>query len=140
MPSPEQKPPQREPTKDKYRQLLGTLYGKAHQEKKVSPPKEEKKDTSLFGKKPSLTREEIRNWSRNEETWRVTKMPSSERVGLEKKIFDPKKFGTLVDRKEVERVYKEIKDYPERSKLKYGIQSESERFKTLKWLEKMKGK
>ncbi len=95
---------------------------------------------SGFGGKPFLRREEFRNWLRKEEVGRISKMPQEERVDLEKKLFDQKKFGNLIEQKEAEKLYKDIKNFPIGSKKKYGFQSESKRVKTLKVLEKLLGK
>lgn len=104
--------------------------------------KEVKKEPkpSVFGGRSFLRRQELRGWLRKEEARRVTKMSQKERVGLEKKLFEPKKFGELIKPKEAERVYKEIKNFPRMSKEKYGLKSKGERFKTLKILEKLLGK
>jgi len=104
-----------------------------------TPPLKEPKPSG-FGGRPFLRREEFRGWLRKEEAWRVSKMPQKERVGLEKKLFDPKRSGELIEPKEAEKVYREIKNFPIRSKGKYGFKSEGERFKALKILEKLLGK
>jgi len=106
----------------------------------MPPPKEERRDTSIFGGKPYIRREKLREWLRTDEAWKTTKMTAKERPGLEKKIFDPKKFGEYIEPKEVQKVYQELKYFPKRAKEKYGLQSEGERFKTLKMLEKLMGK
>ena len=108
--------------------------------KKTPPVKEEKKDTSAFQGKPFLKREEVRQWLRRDEAWKITKMPAKDRPGLEKKLFDIKKLGMFIDPKEAETVYKELKDFPTKAKTKYGIKSEGERFKTLNLLKKFLGK
>ena len=121
------------------KQQLGQGNPKEKPEK-IPPPKEEKEDTSIFKGKPFIKREKLRSWLKTEEAWRKTKKPLKERVALEKKLFDPKKFGEFIDPKEVEKVYKEIKDFPTKAKEKYKIQGEGERLKTLKALEKLMGK
>ena len=105
-------------------------------QEKALPSKEEKKDTSIFGGKPSLRREEVRGWLRKEESWKMTKMPLNRRIELEKKLFDPGKFGQFIQPKEAMRVYEEIKNFPTRSKEKYKINNEGERLKILNLLEK----
>lgn len=94
---------------------------------------------SGFGGKPFLKREKFRDWLKKEESWRITKLSQKERVELEKKLFDPKRFGQLIDPKEVKQVYKEIKFFQKKSKEKYGIKTESERLKILKLLENFFG-
>ena len=108
--------------------------------KKPSPVKEVKKDTSAFQGKPFLRREEIRQWLRRDEAWKITRMPAKDRPGLEKKLFDLKRFGIFIDPKEAGRVHNELKNFPTKSKQKYGIKSERERFKTLNLLKKFLGK
>jgi hypothetical protein len=121
------------------KQQLGQGNPKEKPEK-MPPPKKEKQDTSIFKGKPFIRREKLRGWLKTEEAWRETKKPLKERVGLEKKLFDPKKFGEFIDPREVEKVYKEIKDFPTKAKEKYKIQGEGERLRTLKALEKLMGK
>ena len=104
-----------------------------------TPPSKEPK-LSGFGGRPFLRRDEFRNWLRKDELWRISKMPKEERVALEKKLFDPRRFGPLIEPKEAEKVYREIKNFSMRYKEKYGFKSEGERFKALKILEKLLGK
>jgi hypothetical protein len=109
--------------------------------KKPSPVvKEEKMDTSAFQGRPYLKREEIRQWLRKDEIRKITNMPAKDRPALEKKLFDPKRFGIFIDPKEAGKVHKELKNFPTKSKQKYGIKSERERFKTLHLLKKFLGK
>lgn len=112
--------------------------GKKEKPGKMPPSKEQK--PSGFGGRPFLRREEFRWWLRKEELRGVSKMPQKERVGLEKKLFDPKRFGQFIEPKEAERVYQEIKTSPKRSQEKYGFKSPAERVKALKILEKFLGK
>lgn len=119
---PEPRPPQREPAQDKYRQLLGTLYGKSRQEKKVSPKKEEKKDTSVFGGKQFATAEQRRAWLRRHasEVLSITKgrVTSSKISEYERKLNDPKKWGPLVEKYkyEPERIRSEMKKNLDKAK------------------------
>ena len=142
MPLPEPKPPQREPTQDKYRQLLGMLYGKARQEKKVSPPKEEKKDTSVFGGKQFATAEQRRTWLRRHasEVLSITKgrVTSSKVSEYEKKLNDPKKWGPFIEKykHEPERIRSEMKKNLDKAK------TDAERFdikEDIKVVERMYG-
>jgi len=52
--------------------------------KREMSPKEEKKDTSGFGGKPHITREEFRSWLRRPDLYKTTDLPETERVKLEK--------------------------------------------------------
>jgi len=101
----------------------------------VPSPKEEKKDTSVFGGKPSLQRWEVREELRKDEVYRILRKPKEERAKLEKKLFDLKRFRELIEPKEVRKVYNELKDFPIKFRKKYGI-SEGERLNILKLLKK----
>lgn len=103
------------------------------------PQKGEQKPSG-FGERPFLRREEFRSWLKKEELWKISKMSQKERVNLERKLFDPKKFGLVIEPKEVERVYNEIKNFLTRSIKKHGFKNSEERFKILKILEKFLGK
>jgi len=105
---------------------------------KTPPLKEEKKDTSLYGEKAYVDQERGRMWTRKRETSESTGIKSSEMDETWKKLT--KGSGYFLERKEAEDIYKEIKDYPTKSKEKYGIKSEGERFKVLKLLGKSLGK
>jgi hypothetical protein len=108
--------------------------------KKPPPVKEVKKDTSAFQGKPYLKREEVRSWLRRDEAWKITKIPAKDRPGLEKKLFDPKRFGSLVDQKEAKIVYKDFENFPTRVKKRYGIKDKRGRVKTFNLLKKFLGK
>lgn len=108
--------------------------------KKPPQIKEEKKDTSAFKGNPWLTRERVRQWLRRNEAWRITKIPAKQRPALEKKIFDPKRFGSFIDRREASIVSKDFENYPTRAKSKYGMKSRSETIKTRNLLRKFLGK
>lgn len=108
--------------------------------KKTSPVKEVKKDTSAFQGQLFLRRPKIREWLKKPEIWKIIRMPAKDRPGLEKKLFDIKRFGIFIDPKEAGKVHKELKDFPARSKQRYGIKSNSERIKTLNLLKKFLGK
>lgn len=112
------------------------------QEKKNSSTLEEKpKDTSAFQGRPYLKREDVRRWLKRDEVWKITKIPAKSRPALEKKLFDPKRFGSFVDRREADIVYKDFKDYPmTRARMKYGMKSRRETARTFKLLKKFLGK
>lgn len=102
--------------------------------------KEVKKDTSAFQGKPYLTREGVRRWLKRDEIWKITKMPAKDRPKLEKKLFDPKRFGSFIDQREAKIVYKDFENYPIRVKKRYGVKSKIERVKTFRVLKKFLGK
>ncbi len=114
---------------------------KTNQEKlkSVSAPKEEKKDFSAFGKKLHLERGEVRDWLRGDSAWKASEMPREKRILLEKKLFDTKRFGEMIGRRDAEKVYKDFRNSPRGSQEKYKV-SESERFKIIRLLEKFLGK
>jgi len=108
-----------------------------------NPPqvkKEEKKDISAFQGKPYLKRSEVRQWLKRDEAWKITKMPSKDRPKLEKKLFDPKRFGIFVGQREAKIVSKDFENFPTRVKTRYGIQGRGERVRTSKLLKKFLGK
>jgi len=105
-----------------------------------SQVKEEKKDTSAFQGKPYLNRPEVRQWLKRDEAWKITKMPSKDRPKLEKKLFDPKRFGSFIDQREAKIVSKDFENFPTRVKTRYGIQGRGERVRTSKLLKKFLGK
>jgi hypothetical protein len=108
--------------------------------KKPPPIKEEKIDTSAFQGKPYLKREEVRSWLRRDEAWKITKITAKNRPGLEKKLFDPKRFGSLIDQKEAKIVYKDFENFPARVKKRYGIKDKGGRGKVRNLLKKFLGK
>lgn len=69
----------------------------------------EKKDISAFKGKPYLKREEIREELRKEEAYKILRLPREERVKLEAERFERKKFGEFIDKKEIEKVVKELR-------------------------------
>jgi hypothetical protein len=79
---------------------------------KIPPPKEEKRDTSVYGEKPSLKRGEVREWLRRDEIYKIIPRPKEKRAQLEKELFGPEsgKYGSLIERakKEPERLLNEI--------------------------------
>jgi len=87
-----------------------------------------------------LKREEVRRWLKRDEAWKITKIPAKDRPALEKKLFNPKKFGIFIDPREAKIVYKDFEKFPTRVKTRYGIQGRGERVKTLKLLKKFLGK
>lgn len=113
---------------------------RSYKTKEVKQVKEQKKDTSAFKGNPWLTRERVRQWLRGNEAWRITKIPAKQRPALEKKIFDPKRFGSFIDRREASIVSKDFENYPTRAKSKYGMKSRSETIKTRNLLRKFLGK
>jgi len=92
----------------------GELSGggmKEKPERMFSSPKEEK-DTSAFQGKPSLKREEVREWLRKPEIYKIIPKPSEERAKLEKELFGPESggYGSLIERakREPERLLNDI--------------------------------
>jgi hypothetical protein len=115
-------------------------FGKITSHKEVKEVKKMKEDTSAFHGESSLSREQTRNWLRKEEAWKITKKGREERAGMEKQLFPGKEAGNFIDRKEAEKVYNELNDHPTRSKEKYQIKNEGERYKTIELLKKFLGK
>ncbi len=81
-------------------------------EKTPAPPAKEKKDTSAFQGKPYLEREEIREWLRRDEIYKIIPRSREERAKLEKELFGPEsgKYGSFIQRlkKEPEQLLNEI--------------------------------
>jgi len=102
------------------------------------PSKKEEKDTSLFRGKSSVSQEKGRLWAKREELYKITKIPPREMGEIWGKLT--KGTDLLFERREAEKIYKEIKDFPTRSKEKYEIKSESERIRILEALKKSLGK
>ena len=75
--------------------------------------KEEKKDLSAFQGKLYLKRDEVRRWLKRDEAWKITKIPVKDRPSLEKKLFNLKRFGSFIDKREAGIVYKDFGSYPE---------------------------
>jgi len=74
---------------------------------KTAPPKE-KKDTSAFGGKQYLRREEAKRWFKRPEMYHLTKLPEKERIKLPEKLFPPKEYGQFIEKGEPERVLREL--------------------------------
>jgi hypothetical protein len=110
----------------------------SHKAREVKEVKEEKKDTSIF--QPYIKRDAFRQKLKRDEAWRITKMPIKNRIALEKKLFDPKRFGSFIDQREAKIVSKDFKGFPMRVKNKYGIEKKVERDRISKLLEKFLGK
>jgi hypothetical protein len=102
--------------------------------------KEEKKDLSAFQGKLYLKRDEVKRWLKRDEAWKITKIPLKNRPSLEKKLFNPKRFGSFIDKREAGIVYKDFESYPERVKKRYAIKGKNERVRTFKLLKKFLGK
>jgi len=66
-----------------------------------------KKDTSGFGGKPYLRREEFREWLRKPEQFPILKTPSHERAKLEKELFG-REYGYYIEKREAEKVLKRL--------------------------------
>ena len=108
--------------------------------KKPLREKEEKKDLSAFQGESYLKRPAIRQWLKRDEAWKITKIPLKDRPSLEKKLFELKRFGSFIDKREAGIVYKDFEGYPERVKRRYGIKGKNERVRTFKLLKKFLGK
>jgi len=83
----------------------GELKGKPE---KALPPKEEKKDTSIFGGKSFIQRETLRERLKKSDVWEKTHVPEKEREKWEKADFNVKKYGPLIDKKDAEKVIKDL--------------------------------
>lgn len=104
----------------------------------LSKVKEEKKLISIF--EPYAKREKLRQLLKKDEAWKITKMPVKDRLALEKKLFDPKRFGIFIDQREAKIVYKDLDKFPIRTEKRYGIKKREERIRTSKLLKKFIGK
>lgn len=106
----------------------------------IEEKKEQKIDPSLFRGKPYLKRNEVKRLLKEDWAWKITKLPANVRSKLEKQIF-PERFGSLIDQREANIVYKDLKDYPTtRAKAKYGMKNRRETDRTFKILKKIVGK
>ena len=112
--------------------------GNIGKQERMLPHKEEKKDTSLFRGESHVSQGEGKSWAEGNKAYELTGIPKEKRSEIWKKLTK----GTDIhfQRIEAEEIYKDIKDHPEGSKKKYGIESESERRDMLKMLEKSLGK
>jgi len=103
--------------------------------------KEQKKDPSLFQGRQYLTRPEVSRLFKKDWAWKITRLPANVRSKLGEKLWNLKRFGNLIDQREANTVYKDIKDYPTtRGKTKYGMKSREETIRTVKLLKKFLGK
>lgn len=86
------------------------LSGEKIREKpeKIPPLKEEKKDTFIFGGKSFIQRETLRGRLKKPDVWEKTHVPEKERGKWEKADFDVKKYGPLIDKKDAEKVIKDL--------------------------------
>lgn len=75
--------------------------------RETPPPKEEKKDTSGFGGKPHIAREEFRSWLRRPDLYKTTGLPETERAKLEKELFGSE-YGYFIEKGEPEKVMKKL--------------------------------
>jgi hypothetical protein len=103
---------------------------------KPQPPKEVKKDTSAFGGRSYLTREQVRGELRKPAYFKATGWRERERVKLEKEIFGPE-YGHFIERGEPEKVLKklEMKKFQARTSTEKSALS-----KKIKTLRKFLGK
>lgn len=72
---------------------------------KVPPPKEEKKDLSIFGGKSFIRGGGLRNWARSDQSFRTTNLPQSERLKITQELFGKKDF---LKKKDVETTLKRL--------------------------------
>jgi hypothetical protein len=82
---------------------------------------QEKKDTSGFGGKPYLRRDEFRQWLRRPELFSSTNIPESERVSLERDFGQD--YGPFINREDVQRILSKL------GKAKSGAPNSVERIK-----------
>jgi hypothetical protein len=75
-------------------------------------PAGEKKDTSVFRGKPYVTRQEIRNWLRRDEAYKIVPRSREGRAKLEKELFGSEsgKYGSYIERskKEPEHLLRDV--------------------------------
>ena len=88
------------------------------EQEKVSPPEEEKKDTSLFKGRSSVSQDAAESWAGKDKLYRTTKIPSSKRREILEKIAQ----NTGLRRDKVEEMYNDIKHRPGESSRKYRIE------------------
>ena len=96
------------------------------------------KDSSLFRGRTHIERQEVKGWLRKDDAFRISGgMPQQQRIALEKKLF-PK--GEYASRKDAEKAFQTLKDFPEKSKKEFGIKDEGERRKALNVVKQILGK
>lgn len=78
----------------------------AKPEKAPPPPKEEEKDTSGFGGKSHITKQEFGRWLRKPERFKETGIPEAERIQLEKDFGS--EYGYYIQKGEPEKVLKKL--------------------------------
>lgn len=78
------------------------LFGKPE---KMPPPKEEKKDSSIFGENSFIKSEGLRKWARSDSAFKTTKLSQGERGQRIKQIFRGKDF---IDREKTEKQLKKL--------------------------------
>lgn len=79
-----------------------SLFGRPE---KMPLPKEEKKDSSIFGGKPFVKSEGLRKWARSDSAFKTTKLSQGERGQRIKQIFGGKDF---IDRGKTEKQLKKL--------------------------------
>lgn len=82
-------------------------FGQKNQIGKDFPAKEEK-EVSNFGSKGYVERGQFRQWLKKSDNYKITKLSDNERVKLEKELFEEKKYGLYIDKKESEKKLKEL--------------------------------
>lgn len=90
-----------------------------------TPPSEESKPLGLGGKR-------FGHWIETDDAWQVSQMPRGKRRGLEQRLFGSKGYTS----QKAKEICRDIKSLPDKSKEKYGIESDTERKQILRILEK----
>ena len=102
------------------------------------PVPSQPKDSSLFRGRPHIERHEVRGWLKGNDAFRISGgIPEQQRIALEKKLF-PK--GQFVTKKDAEKTFRTLKDYPEKSKKEFGVNNDTERRKALNVVRQILGK
>ena len=88
----------------------GDWLGKYLERRKTdkTPLPNGKKDTSGFGGKPFLKREELKGWLKRPEVYQLTKVPEQKRVKWEKELFTPEICRELIEKGEPEKIKTEL--------------------------------
>lgn len=88
-------------------------------------PSEESRPLGLGGKR-------FGHWIETDDAWQVSQMPRDKRMGLEQRLFGSEGYTP----QKAKEIYRDIKNLPNKSKEKYGIESDAERKQILRILEK----
>lgn len=88
------------------KQKLGSKGQKGIPEKAAPPPREEKKDTSIFGGKPHMDKGSFMRQLKDQRFYKPTGLREKERIGLGEKLFGSS--GSYLDPGEVKEAKKQL--------------------------------